>query len=99
MCFDREAWEKGSQGVQPETVKGLRTTASVLADVQGDLWEADPRAKRTILVEARPHLANLRSQLSQVRVQSRCPQVLPSQITKEEELLSWAAGFAWHPES
>lgn len=99
MCFDQGSWEKGSQGVNPATLKRLGVTASVLAEAQGQLWEADPHARRNTFEQARPHLIKLCSELNDVRSQSKCPQALPPATTREEELLQWAAGFAWNHES
>jgi len=103
MCFDRGKWEKVSHGVRQETVQRLKLTSAQLAEVNARHWEAGQTGQvgrqRVLLDEARLHLTTLKEQLRQASVESRCPNTLPTPRTREEELLAWATGFAWHPES
>ncbi len=99
MCFNKDAWRAASQGVDHATLIWLNSTASTLADVQADLFEAGPVRKHEILLRARPNLFSLRAALECASAESRQPENLPPKNMSEEEILKWAAGFTWNPES
>ncbi|MDD5341995.1 MAG: hypothetical protein PHI73_01545 [Patescibacteria group bacterium] len=100
MSFDPTACGRALQGVDPSTVRVLRSTAEVLAEKQARIYETRfPWQKRELVGSVGQDLRTFAGQLECARRQSRHPEDLPAtgpvRRMSEEELLAWATGFAW----
>jgi len=100
MCFDPTECKRALQGVNPNSVQALDRTAGTLAEHQAKVYGTRvPWQKQALIASAGHDLRTFTRQLEAARIQSSHPEGLPNvgptKMVTDEELLAWATGFAW----